>query len=94
SLALNYLRALLLIDNENRKGFTDFIKSHEKELSFYDKYRKTALALLIGLIIGLALTYFPVKMLQEETMKAYEAELNAEQAYSKLEQSMKEIDNN
>ncbi|MEG2908146.1 MAG: hypothetical protein RR945_02905 [Erysipelotrichaceae bacterium] len=88
SLALNYLRALLLIDNENRKGFTDFIKSHEKELSFYDKYRKTALALMIGLIIGLALTYFPVKMLQEETLKAYEAESVAKEAYAQLTQSM------
>ncbi|MEG0519984.1 MAG: hypothetical protein RR440_01680 [Erysipelotrichaceae bacterium] len=92
SLSLNYLRALLLIDNDNRKGFTDFIKKYENVLSFYDKYRKLALALLVGLIIGLSLAYFPIKMLQEETMKAYEAESVAKEAYSQLTQSISASD--
>lgn len=88
SLALNYLRAILSMDDELRRGFKEFIKKYETKVTFYDKYRKTALALMIGLIIGLALAYFPVKMLQEEAMKAYEAESVAKEAYSQLTQSI------
>ncbi|MEG0408529.1 MAG: hypothetical protein RR623_06610 [Bacilli bacterium] len=92
-LALNYLRTLLSINSENRQGFTDFVKRYEKEVSFYDKYRKVVLALLIGLIIGLSLAYMPIKMLQEETMKAYEAESTAKEAYAQLTQSVSTSEN-
>ncbi|MEG2489417.1 hypothetical protein [Anaerorhabdus sp.] len=93
-LALNYFRALLSINSENRQGFTDFIKRYEEEVSFYEKHHKTILAFMIGLIIGLSLCFFQIKDLQVKTEKAYEAELNAEKAYSDLEQSFKKIDNN